>query len=323
MTDYLKLFAATLVLSTLVSCQTTTRANSSALKVFVLAGQSNMQGQGVVEMDHPKYYNGGKGNLVYSMKNSPHKAMYTHLKGADGEWTVRSDVWVRHVLPKGKLHKGDLTVGYTGYGGRSHIGPELQFGHRMGDHYGEQVLLIKTAWGGKSLHKDFRPPSSGGETGPYYNKMLDEVQQALDNLKTDFPGYDETTGYEIAGFVWFQGWNDMFTAGAPDAYEDNMVNLIKDVRAAWKSPALPVIIGELGNGGPDASDKMKKIRLAQAAAAQRPENGGNVRFVSTTAFARPKELSPNSGHGHHWFGNAESYFLIGDALGKSMSEMLK
>ena len=38
--------------------------------VFVLAGQSNMQGQGVVSMDHEKYYNAGKGNLVWSMENS-------------------------------------------------------------------------------------------------------------------------------------------------------------------------------------------------------------------------------------------------------------
>ena len=47
-----------------------------------------------------------------------------------------------------------------------------------------------------------------------------------------------------------------------------------------------------------------------------------ARFVATTQFARPKELSPNPGHGHHWFGNAESYFLIGDALGREMITML-
>ena len=45
-------------------------------------------------------------------------------------------------------------------------------------------------------------------------------------------------------------------------------------------------------------------------------------FVVTHPFARPAELSPNRGHGHHWFGNAESYFLVGDALGKAMLELL-
>jgi hypothetical protein len=48
-----------------------------------------------------------------------------------------------------------------------------------------------------------------------------------------------------------------------------------------------------------------------------------VAFVSTTDFARPKELLPNVGHGRHWFGNAGSYCLIGDALGEGMVKLLK
>jgi len=32
--------------------------------------------------------------------------------------------------------------------------------------------------------------------------------------------------------------------------------------------------------------------------------------------------SPNPGHGHHEFGNAETYLLVGDALGKGMLELL-
>ena len=46
-------------------------------------------------------------------------------------------------------------------------------------------------------------------------------------------------------------------------------------------------------------------------------------FVRTHAFARPKELSPNTGHGHHWFGNAESYFLVGDALGRAAVKLVE
>ena len=83
---------------------------------------------------------------------------------------------------------------------------------------------------------------------------------------------------------------------------------------------MPVVIGELGNGGEDVSENMKAIRNAQKNAAI---NIPNAVFVKTTPFARPKEQSPNVGHGHHWFGNAESYFLIGNALGKSMLEFQK
>ena len=57
------------------------------------------------------------------------------------------------------MFNGGLTAGYGA--NSTTIGPELQFGHAMGDYYGQKVLLIKTAWGGKSLRTDFRPPSSG------------------------------------------------------------------------------------------------------------------------------------------------------------------
>mgnify|MGYP002525315624 CR=1 FL=1 len=85
---------------------------------------------------------------------------------------------------------------------------------------------------------------------------------------------------------------------------------------------LPIIIGELGNLGEKASGGMVELRKAQAAAAASPRfRKGTVAFVKTTPFARPRELSPNPGHGHHWFGNAESYFLIGDALGRALLKL--
>ena len=298
------------------------QAGKSPVKVFILAGQSNMQGQAVVGLDQPQYYNGGKGNLEYVMKHSPLAARYRHLKDKSGKWAVRDDVWITHKTGRGKLLSGGLGIGYSGYGDPHHFGPELQFGHVIGDSLDNQVLLIKTAWGGKSLYTDFRPPSSGGKVGPYYTKMIAEVREALANLKKTFPDYDGR-GYEIAGFVWFQGWNDMCTKPAIPEYEQNLVNLIKDIRKEFESPKLPVVIGELGNGGRKAKGNMLAIRQAQAAAAARPELGGNVIFVKTAEFARPAKESPNTGHGHHWFGNAESYFLIGDALGEGMKNLLK
>jgi len=289
-------------------------AGKSPVKVFILAGQSNMEGQAVVDLDHEQYYNGGKGNLEHVMRDPAKAPRYAHLKDKSGNWAVRDDVWVRYRTDK-ELKKGKLSIGYAVYPGRHHFGPELQFGHVMGDALDSQVLLVKTAWGGKSLYKDFRPPSSGGEVGPYYTKMLAEVREALARLKDDFPDYDGR-GYELAGFVWFQGWNDMCTKAAVPEYEQNLVNLIKDVRKALDAPNLPVVIGETGNCNHTV------FRQAQAAAAGRPEFKGTVAFVPTAAFRRPKEESPNVGHGHHWFGNAESYFLIGDALGEAMKALV-
>jgi len=262
-------------------------------------------------MDDPRNYNGGKGNLVWSMKSSPSAPLMKHLKNEKGEWVVRDDVQISFKVGD-KVRKGGLTVGYTGYGGSSHIGPELQFGHVMGDFFDEPVLLVKTAWGGKSLYKDFRPPSSGGDVGPCYTKMLAEFREALAELKD--------AKHEITGFVWQQGWNDMCDAKAIPEYEQNLVNLVKDLRAELKTPNLPVVIGELGNGGAKAEGAMLAFRKAQEAGARRIDR---ALFILTRDFARPAEESPNPGHGHHWFGNAESYFLIGNALGEGMKKLLK
>lgn len=291
------------------------------VKVFILAGQSNMEGQAVVDLDG-KNYNDGKGTLK-ALMNDPKKApLFKHLKNEKGEWTVREDVWVRYQREKQPLLAGPLSIGYSIYGGKHHFGPELQFGHVVGDHFRGQVLLIKTAWGGKSLYKDFRPPSSGGEVGPYYKKMLAEVRLALDNLKTDFPGY-QGQGYELAGFVWYQGWNDgVDPKRAVPEYEKNLVNLINDVRKDLQAPKLPVVIGELTGPWVEAPGAWAKLRQAQANAAARPEFKGNVIFVETHDFVRRPEDSPNPGHGHHEFGNAETYFLVGDALGKGMVKLL-
>lgn len=62
------------------------------VKVFILAGQSNMEGQGSVDHDDERDSNGGKGNLVWSMKNSKSADKMKMLKNGKGEWVVRNDV---------------------------------------------------------------------------------------------------------------------------------------------------------------------------------------------------------------------------------------
>ncbi|MCX6358701.1 MAG: sialate O-acetylesterase [Armatimonadetes bacterium] len=293
----------------------------SPVKVFILAGQSNMEGQAVADLDG-KDYNGGKGTLASLLRDPARSAMFRHLQDDAGQWAERQDVWVRYKPEEGPVKAGPLTLGFTVYGGKHHFGPELQFGHVMGDLLGNQALLIKTAWGGKSLYQDYRPPSSGGAVGPYYTKMIAEVREALANLKAEFPGYDGR-GYQLAGFVWYQGWNDgCDPKHAVPEYEQNLVNLIKDVRKELKAPKLPVVIGELTGPWVTATGEWADLRRAQASAATRPEFRGNVLFVPTHDFVRKPEDSPCPGHGHHEFANAETYFLVGNALGEGMKRLI-
>ncbi len=291
------------------------------VQVFILAGQSNMEGQAVVDLDGPDY-NEGRGTLVALMRDPVRATQFRHLRDAQGEWTVRPDVWVRYQREDEPLLRGPLGIGFSVYGDSHHFGPELQFGHVLGNHLDGPVLLIKTAWGGKSLFHDFRPPSSGGEVGKYYSLMMAQVREALANLETDFPSL-RGAGHELAGFVWYHGWNDgVEPQTAVPAYETNLVNLIRDVRRELGTSRLPMVIGELTGPWVEAPPEWTKLRRAQAAAAARPEFAGTVAFVETHDFVRRPEDSPNPGHGHHEFGNAETYFLVGDALGQAMTELL-
>jgi hypothetical protein len=105
-------------------------------------------------------------------------------------------------------------------------------------------------------------------------------------------------------------------------YETNLVNLIRDVRRELQAPDLPVVMGELTGPWVRAPKEWTALREAQAAAAAHPAFQGNVLFVPTHDFVRAPEDSPNPGHGHHEFGNAETCFLVGDALGRGMKALI-
>ena len=291
-------------------------------RVFVLAGQSNMEGQAVVDLTG-KDYNDGKGTLLWLLNKPSIGEKVTHLITSDGKGKPRDDVFVRYQRENQPLLAGNLDIGFAVYGGKHHFGPELQFGHVVGAALDEPILLVKTAWGGKSLYQDFRPPSSGGKTGPYYELMIEQVQAAIANSSTEFPSL-AGRGYRISGFVWYHGWNDgVDPQQAIPEYETNLVNLIHDVRRDLQAPKLPVVIGELTGPWRDAPPEWEKLRKAQAAAALRAEYPELVSFVATRDFVRPAEQSPNPTHGHHEFGNAETYFLVGDALGREMVNLVR
>ncbi len=283
------------------------------VRVFILAGQSNMEGHGQIQADPRR--NGGQGSLEFLARDPRTRHTFRHTLDAQGRWVVRNDVWIWYLG-----RQGGLTVGYGAR--KNRIGPEFQFGHVVGDGLKNPVVIIKTAWGGKSLYRDFRPPSAGGEVGPYYTLMIDHVRKVLADLKTVWPDYDGRA-YEIAGFGWHQGWNDGLKREWVDAYEQNLVHLIHDLRRSLKVKDLPVVIAASGFGGRKQKvDRRLGIIQAQFAVARRPELRGRVVTVETRDFFRASDVSP-SRQGYHWNGNAETYFLIGDAMGRAMLELLE
>lgn len=302
-----------LVVMTLTLESAASAADPRPIQVFILAGQSNMEGHGFVKAD-PKR-NGGKGSLEFLANDPATAERFKHLLGKNGAWATRDDVWIHYLERKGKLT--------AGYGvNEDKIGPELGFGHIVGDAREEPVLLIKLAWGGKSLAKDFRPPSAGGETGPFYKEIVQRSKDVMTNLNKLFPELGDR-GYELAGFGWHQGWNDRVTQAYNDEYESNMVHFIRDIREDLGVKHLPFVIAETGMGGKqEANPRALSLMKAQAAAAQRPEFTGNVAFVGTRDFWRGPEVSP-TGQSYHWNTNAETYYLIGEAMGQAMIKLLE
>ena len=303
-------FAAALPLA-VASAQT-----KPTLRVFLLAGQSNMEGHGVVDLDDARDYNGGKGTLARFLADPSVAARWPELRRPDGGWHVRDDVFVRYVAEHGTVKAGPLSVGFAVYDDAHHFGPELGLGRQLGRRWQDPVLLVKTAWGGKSLAVDFRPPGAGGAVGPYYTRMLADYRAALTALPREFAQLAAGCEPDLQGVIWFQGWNDGCDDAAAAAYHENLVQLILDVRAELGDDTLPFVVGETGN-----MDNAT-LRQGQRDGCADPRVGPYVRFVPTRDFLRRPEESPNTGHGHHWFGNGESYLRVGDALGAAIGELV-
>ena len=301
------------------------QAQAKPLKVYILAGQSNMEGQAKVEtFDY----------IGMDPKTAP---LLKEMRDPDGKFHVCEKVWISYLT--GSPDRGSLGEGFgkltAGYGSRKDpkedggkIGPEFTFGITASKAYDGPILLIKTAWGGKSLNTDFRPPSAGKyefneaqlenfkkqgkdiealkaarakASGRYYRLMMEHVKKVLADPKRIVPDYDPKQGYEIAGFVWFQGWNDMVDGGTyPDRgkegvgypqYAEWMADFIRDVRKDLGVPRMPFVIGVLGVGGvidenysPRSKTTHQNFRDAMAAPARLPEFKGNVAAVRTALY---------------------------------------
>ena len=107
--------------------------------------------------------------------------------------------------------------------------------------------------------------------------MLAEVKTTFDNDETLFP---ELKGrkLEVAGFFWFQGFNDQFGDLPPAEYQSNMQHFIQDVRKDLGVPNLPFVIAALGtNGSKPAQGGGLAMQNAQMAMNDVPEFKGNVK----------------------------------------------
>ena len=426
-------FLIAMALAMVASCplHAANEAGSSdkKVRVYILAGQSNMEEKAgfkplAWQVSQEKYRN----RYTHLIKNGDH-AEFTKIykvsiakdpKDPVFNFSERKDVWMSN---HGRT--GNLSADYLQ--NKSRFGLEVNFGHEMGNKYDQQVLVIKTAWGGRAIHRGFRPPSAiptdaelkaewdavvakrkadkakavaeypkrvekykeqlaayekakaagskknlrkprapqdpgkqrvrGAKTfdehkaayGKDYREMIKEVKEALANLKTSFPGY-KGQGYEIKGFVWFQGFNDMFAEEARNNYAKNLVKLIKDVKKEFNVPNMKTVIGQMGHNGDmkgmyqETKDKKTgkmvmsgngAIRKAQLEASQHPDIKDSTALVRTAPFWDMEADAIYNGPGgwskdvdkwrqfgddrpYHYYGSPWFFSQVGTAFGKAM-----
>ena len=330
-------YIATLLITTLLAAAS---ADAKPLKVFILAGQSNMEGHADIR------------TFDYIGKDPLTAPMLKEMRNPDGTPRVCDKVWMSYLTgPYDGSANGEglgkLTAGFgergnqpTKIGGK--IGPEFTFGISMEKELKEPILIIKTAWGGRSLNTEFRPPSAGSYTlpkeiqelwdkhpqgahgipkaedrkkwqadknaasGVFYRMMIEHVKKVLADPNRVCPVYDEQAGYELAGFVWLQGFNDLVDGqtypgpdqpGKYDEYSRLLAHFIRDVRKDLSAPKMPFVIGVLGVDG----EKHVNFRKAMAAPTDMPEFKDNVIAVDTAPFwdhdiaaAQPKQGEYNN-----------------------------
>jgi alpha-galactosidase len=149
---------------------------------------------------------------------------------------------------------------------------------------------------------------------------VEGARSVLQNLNREFPEFGDR-GYKLAGFGWHQGWNDRVNQAFNDEYERNLAHFIRDIRRDLGEPALPFVIAETGMTGPEERHpRALSLMKAQAAVAEYEEFEDNVAFVGTKEFWREEGQSPTR-QGYHWNSNAETYYLIGEAMGRAMKEL--
>lgn len=223
-------------------------------------------------------------------------------KTIDGDWMMKITRW-----RAGKIETFDFDLCDTLPGGRASLPQQLEKMKQEALDYEKQ-------------------------RGYCYRDMIAHVKSVLSDVKKHHPAYDPAAGYELAGFVWFQGWNDMIDGGTypnrdkPGGYDQYtwlLENLIRDVRKDLSAPKLPAVIGVMGIGGLNVEGDIGRFQKAQAVVAEKPEFKGNVIAVETGKYWDHKlaALATKS----HQVNQQMNLFkheqgLEGDALKKAFAE---
>ncbi|MCX5683085.1 MAG: hypothetical protein NT049_05295 [Planctomycetota bacterium] len=216
-------------------------ASATAYDLYLLAGQSNMDGRGKAA------------DLIETQRKPFESAVIFYRNPPASSETFKP-------LAPGY----SIAPGYKGGLPSQTFGPEIGFALAMTRAAPAVPLaLIKGSKGGTSLSKDWAPGAKGkpDTQGPCYRNFIETVAMATGQLKRD--GHTFT----LRGLLWHQGESD---ASSPaEVYEQRLAEFIARVREDLAAPDLPVVVGEVFDNG-----KRDTVRAAlRATPAKVPHTG--------------------------------------------------
>ena len=204
----------------------------------------------------------------------------------------------------------------------------------------------KMAAQAKAEGREYKPkpaPEKSGKLSYCWGMTLPQLERVLADPGKYHPEYDPDLGYEIAGMVWFQGYSDQ---GNP-AYGEQLVELVKFMRNKVDAPEMPFVTGTLGMPSYKHMALEGNVNGGMVQAAQHPDMRGTMDVVNTAPYF-PLELdmaltvrnstekeskeykdavgilkAATSNKGFHYHGSAKSFILMGDALGRSLVNLMK
>ena len=209
-------------------------ADTKTLRVFIFAGQSNMEGADSKVKDIKRF-------PPFAGLDAPQEnVLFSYNIGREDKFASKG--WVA-LQPVGKI-----------------VGPELSFARRVSLATGAPVAIIKCAAGGTTLGGDWNPDDPSGFK--LYPLALELVRSSLAELD------QKKVAYRIEGFMWHQGENDMFNKEFKPNYGKNLANFLACWRRDLKTPGLKFYIGELCTKtiwGMDNRENKYAIRAGQTA----------------------------------------------------------
>ena len=204
---------------------TKSKKDGEPIKIFLLAGQSNMGGKGNGEL----LTEADKKGLSLAGES----ILFHYNREYDGPLTLTK---------AGAYDRENYNLNQT-------FGPEIFFGIEIAKAYPEdRFLFIKRSIGGTSLYGNWNPDWTekkatvmDEQNGP---KLYSDYQKYIEEV---LKGYDPSE-YEFTGMLWVQGEADSKVAKAAESYGKNLQRLIKGMRDFTKKPKLPFLIFQVGTG---------------------------------------------------------------------------